>query len=374
MHKIEAFKIVANKLNGKSVNWAVGASFLLYLKGIIQEFNDFDLMIDIKDIKPAQDIFEQLGQAKQETFNHHFKSDFFKTYLFDGIEFDIIAGFRIINNQEYYFPFKKATEHFDLDGIDVPLDSLSNWMYYYQLMNRPAKAKLICDYYGHQLNDYLFAQRQDNILKYQQHVLKDENLPIIGIGIPKLRKIAKKIVCEDFDFFMQINQHLTFENVLLEGLAIGYYRTDLNEKLRLIDRYLPLIENWEICDTFVATLKFETNEKQQVFNFIKRYLNSSNPYAIRFSLVMMLYYYIDNVYFEDILITIKAIKSKNYYVEMALAWLLSMMYLKNPKRIIDYLNKHYLNDSVYNKTLQKICESTQVDESTKQYLKKLKIK
>ena len=72
--------------------------------------------------------------------------------------------------------------------------------------------------------------------------------------------------------------------------------------------------------------------------------------------------------------TCNSLKEGSYYVEMAVAWLLSYCYIKYPENTLKYLKNNNLNDFTFNKTIDKICESFRVSKEEKLKLKKLKRK
>ncbi len=80
--KLTILSKIAEELNARGVTWAVGASLLLYFKGIVTAFNDIDLMISEEDYEAAKEI-------------------------------------------------------------RIPLQSLEDWRHYYQLMGRTEKVRLI---------------------------------------------------------------------------------------------------------------------------------------------------------------------------------------------------------------------------------------
>ena len=144
--KIATFLKVAKILNENNITWAVGASLLLYFKGITDKFNDIDLMIAEKDIEKTTNIFLSLGKEYPKSPNLQYKSKCFLAFNIDGIDFDIISGFVIVNNNcDHYFPLEKNSiaEYFCLKNISVPLQSVNDWLTYYTLMNRIEKIEMI---------------------------------------------------------------------------------------------------------------------------------------------------------------------------------------------------------------------------------------
>ena len=57
---------------------------------------------------------------------------------------------------------------------------------------------------------------------------------------------------------------------------------------------------------------------------------------------------------------------------MSIAWLLSMCYIKYKEKTLKFLNEGNLDNWTYNKTIQKIIESSRVSKDEKYILKRLK--
>ena len=114
------------------------------------------------------------------------------------------------------------------------------------------------------------------------------------------------------------------------------------------------------------------NNKREFWNFLKPYLKSEKEFELRFSIVTLLDFYIVPEYIEQILIELDKIKHDGYYVKMAIAWAISICYIKFPKETKRYLENNTLDDFTYNKAIQKIIESYRVSEEDKQALRKMK--
>ena len=66
--------------------------------------------------------------------------------------------------------------------------------------------------------------------------------------------------------------------------------------------------------------------------------------------------------------------TNDYYVNMAVAWLISICYIKYPDITIKYIKNNKLDDFTHNKVIQKIRESYRVSREDKIYLNGLKRK
>lgn len=190
---------------------------------------------------------------------------------------------------------------------------------------------------------------------------------IIGIPIPKLKKIAKDLAKDNIIYKVD-NPY--YEEIMIEGLSISYGKIDLKEKLDLIDKFIDKIDNWAICDTIVASLKDIKKDKELVWNYVEKWLDSNYEFRVRFGIVIMLDYFIEDKYLDKVLLKIDKIKSDNYYINMAIAWLISICYIKEKERTFMYLNNNNLDNWTYNKAIQKIRESLRVSKNEKEKLKK----
>lgn len=211
---------------------------------------------------------------------------------------------------------------------------------------------------------------------------------VLGVRVPAVRKAARQIAKKDWNAFLEEWENcgsdargiggtvLFYEEVMLQGMVIAAAKMEPRERLSRIEKFVPRIDNWAVCDTFCGDLKFADQEenRQLVWDFLQPYLADSREYYLRFGIVMLLGHYIDDVYIDRILALLEGIRHEAYYVKMAAAWALSMCYIKFPKKTEALLRKNSLDDFTHNKTIQKIKESYRVSKEDKQRLTALKRK
>lgn len=197
---------------------------------------------------------------------------------------------------------------------------------------------------------------------------------ILGVRLPELRKIAKNIAKEDWQNYLTAASDEFFEEVMLQGMIIGYVKTDIEERLSYVALFVPKIDNWSVCDSFCTGLKFTKENQERVWAFLQPYFSSNKEYDVRFGVVMLLNYYIDHRYIENVLNIINAIKHEGYYVKMAVAWAISICYVKDPLVTMNYLRNNSLDDFTYHKALQKITESNRVEKEAKNLIRQMKRK
>jgi hypothetical protein len=143
--KIQVLTDIARQFNKEKIIWAVGASAMLFFRKIVGEFNDLDLMVKEEDVLKVKNILLKMGTLK-ESESGNYATEYFYEFIIDGIDVDVMAGFKIVKDDIIYnCSLKKEdiTESVVINRVCIPLDSLENWLYYYKLMGRHQKVEMI---------------------------------------------------------------------------------------------------------------------------------------------------------------------------------------------------------------------------------------
>ncbi|MBQ9092180.1 MAG: DNA alkylation repair protein [Anaerotignum sp.] len=219
----------------------------------------------------------------------------------------------------------------------------------------------------------LFSQAEEEYKHFNEKLLCSE-LPVIGLRIPFLRKMAKDIAKKDGIGFLQFCGTETYEERLLYGLVAAALPVSYEGFLPYCDHYTEqLAENWAHCDVFCSSVKkIIKGHERDFFDYIKKYLQSENPWAVRMGLIMMLSNFLLPEYMQEVLERTDQIRAEHYYIRMAQAWLLATAWAKDRERMLEYISRHRLDDWTFNKFIQKCCESTRVSAEDKKYLRSLK--
>lgn len=191
---------------------------------------------------------------------------------------------------------------------------------------------------------------------------------MLGVRLPKLRKLAAEIAKSNGLYCLD-GEDIYFEETMLRGMVIGALKLDIKKRIELISAFVPLINNWSVCDSFCASLKFIRKNKALMWNFIEPYCRSDKEFYQRFGAVIMLDYFVDEEYIENTLKRLSEIKTTEYYSSMAVAWAVSVCYVKFPTETNAFLLSGVLDDDTYNRTIRKICDSYRVQKADKDFLK-----
>lgn len=195
---------------------------------------------------------------------------------------------------------------------------------------------------------------------------------VIGVRLPRLRTLAKNMV-KNGAYSIVLNSSIgsTMEEKMVYGMLIGYAPLTDEQKFEYLLKFVPKIDCWSVCDCVCVSLKFKDKKKLWAF-LLKSYAKSTAEFELRFVLVMALNHFLEEKYLEDVLRLVENISSPAYYVVMAQAWLLSMLYVKFPQSVLDFLTSHKVSTIVYAKTLQKILESRQISQIQREEIKNLR--
>ena len=186
---------------------------------------------------------------------------------------------------------------------------------------------------------------------------------LLGVRIPVLRRMAREIARGDWRRYLARAEDRHFEERMLQGLVIGYVRCPAEEKLALVARFLPKIDNWAVCDIFCGKLRPELREPMR--QFVEPLFGAEEEFTVRFAVVTGLVNYVDGEHLEWLLERLAAVRHDGYYVRMGVAWAVSVCFVQAPQRVMEWLSEAPIDAWTRDKALQKIVESNRVDATTK---------
>ena len=102
--KIQLLLKIAHRLNEAGVEWALGASMMLYFKDITSDFHDIDLMVVDRDAECVRTILSEMGESFPSASipNPMYRAKTFMEFFIDSVEVDVMAGFAIVKDGKLY--------------------------------------------------------------------------------------------------------------------------------------------------------------------------------------------------------------------------------------------------------------------------------
>ena len=136
-----------------------------------------------------------------------------------------------------------------------------------------------------------------------------------------------------------------------------------------IDAFLPYMDNWATCDALRP--KAFKKHPSALPDECRRWMRSGATYTVRFGIEMLMTHYLDEDFRPEYLEEVSIIKSKEYYVNMMIAWYFATALAKQYEAAISYIEQRRLDQWTHNKTIRKAIESCRITEERKAYLRTL---
>lgn len=192
---------------------------------------------------------------------------------------------------------------------------------------------------------------------------------IIGVRIPALRRIAKDICRSDWKNFLSYEPQ-SFEHTMIYGLVTATAPMTAGERIKMTEKFIPMINNWSVSDTFCASWKIgKTDDKDEVWNYCTELVRRHSEFPSRVGAVMMLDHFIDDEHVDLINRILCSAAPCGRYYDMGAAWTLSVCYVKYPDRTEQALFGGTADLGILKKTVQKICDSYRVGKEDKERLR-----
>ena len=214
--------------------------------------------------------------------------------------------------------------------------------------------------------NYLETFKNVERISWTKNIL-NTNMPVLAIKANILKDISKKILKGNYQSFLDLELNTYYENTYINGYIISQIK-DFEIMKRYLDRYVISVDNWASIDV----LKIRTKKKEKQFlELSKEYSKSKYIFQRRASIIILFDLIKTNV--DDIFTIIKSLKKeKEYYVNMAISWLLCECFIKERDKTLLFLMDDNINDFVRQKTISKCRDSYRVSKDDKQLLLKYK--
>ena len=226
---------------------------------------------------------------------------------------------------------------------------------------------------------------------------------VLGLHSPDIKRLAKQFSHEGCEVIMPdgnirkcVNgtevihtfeavpsQRLCYEETLIWGLLINFKKCPLAERLAMLESYVPVMDNWAVCDSYCAHAKWMVRtDKKVLWRFLQRWFDSEREFEVRFAVVISMCYFLseewlDQVFqrlnglnFDRIKSEYKTVKGKPkvaqqgtvqgaepYYVRMGVAWLLATALAKFPNATRAFVRSSNLPEDVVRLYIRKARES-----------------
>ena len=226
---------------------------------------------------------------------------------------------------------------------------------------------------------------------------------VMGLHSPEIKAVAKRLsreggevvlpdgACQIYTNGAEVirafeavpSESLCYEETVIWGYLINLEKCSLDERLVMLGRYVPVLDNWAVCDSYCAHAKWMAHaDKEALWAFLERWFDSEREFEVRFAVVVAMCYFLNedwlgrvftrlnSLNFDHIKSKYKTVKGKPkvaqqgivqgtepYYVRMGVAWLLATALAKFPEQTRIFVRSSNLPGDVVKLYIRKARES-----------------
>ena len=220
----------------------------------------------------------------------------------------------------------------------------------------------------------LDALRDEKYRKFNESLIPGAEGTSYGVRLPQLRIMAKAIIKGNWEQFLEDAKGSDiYEIIMLRGLVIATVPCSYAQRLLMLADFVPAIHNWAVCDCVTSSIKSAKKHLPETWEFLRPYLESREEFPLRFAVVMLMDYFITEEYIDRVLDLYRNLRHEAYYVNMAIAWALSVCFVKFREKTLPLFQTQVLSPWVHNKAIQKCRESRRVSAEDKEMLLQYKL-
>ncbi len=191
----------------------------------------------------------------------------------------------------------------------------------------------------------------------------------VAIPYSIIDSMSKKIAKGNYSDFINKIELKNFSLTILFGKIISKIK-NADEQINYLEKYISVCDSWAQVDTL--NFSFNISNKQKYFDYAASCIKDKNPFKKRLGIIILLKGFINNIDINrvfDIILTLS--NESDYYVNMAIAWLLCEAFVKCRDKTMSFLKNKKISTFVLNKTISKCRDSKRVSTEDKSYLKTL---
>ena len=186
---------------------------------------------------------------------------------------------------------------------------------------------------------------------------------MLGVRIPTLRQIAKEIYFVDYNSYLDNCSFKYFEDTMIYGLVIA--NLGFEEFLKYLPVYLSNVDSWSHIDSFVPSIKSIKANEEKFLQILKERINNASGFTLRFYIICLMDFYLKTEYLNYVFGVCESYDGQGYYNDMAIAWLISVAFVKFKDKTFNFIKNCKLSSFTLNKSISKIKDSFRVSREDK---------
>lgn len=185
----------------------------------------------------------------------------------------------------------------------------------------------------------------------------------IGVRIPVLRAIAKDLIKSgEWRGFLAVRPIIYYEHAMLAGIISASVKEPYEEKIARLRAFAARIDDWAVCDVTCSSLKCRD---VRLFDDMRAFAQSGDVWLARMGLVVILGNFADREHLDGIRSTIDGVTAKDYYIDMAVGWLVCTVESHDEGAGIELMRTAKMSNTVKKIAASKMRDSFKVTQNSK---------
>lgn len=212
-----------------------------------------------------------------------------------------------------------------------------------------------------ELRQILQAEADPRYAAFARSLLPGISTPLLGVRLPQLRALARRLAKEKGLRFLNrpLPRRASFEEIMVAGMLPGYVRgLDGKQRIAAVEKILPRLDNWSLCDSCCNTYRFAAEAREECFAWLRGHALSPGEWTRRFGVVMLLMHHVpDAAWAARVAELLPQVPAGGYYADMAVAWCACEIALRHPALAPALLAEGKLPENTRRLSLRKLRES-----------------
>ncbi len=127
---------------------------------------------------------------------------------------------------------------------------------------------------------------------------------VLGLHSPDMKEVAKALARERgeeliMEFEKADASSLCYEEIVVWGFMINFVKCPAARRFEMLDRYVPVMDNWGVCDSYAAHAKWMKKvPADELLAYLDRWFGSFREFEVRFAVVVSMCYLIGSCHEE----------------------------------------------------------------------------
>lgn len=218
----------------------------------------------------------------------------------------------------------------------------------------------------------ILKRNQDLAYKdFSKRLIPNLTKEMIGVRAPVLREIAKDLYNgkqDSYKDFLKDLPHRYHEEDMIHGYLLERIK-DFDEAIDYLDKFIPYISNWAVCDSF--TIKKMKKYPDKSLEKIREWIEMDHEYGVRFALVCLIKHFTKENFSLEINDMVAGIDREEYYIQIAQGWYFQKALADQREASLIYFDE-ILKGNVKKYAIQKSIDSYKISSEDKMYLRSLR--